>query len=448
MYLTPNVYKNLKWQVKPESVIDAATVRPISNIVTEDQTIASATATIAKVNNSEVTLPVSPDSGITSSRCVYNRGKQSQNDNILTYAKGRTEYLMGSGVLELHTDKPVQGNPSVQITLRGDTYIVDQDEHTYNTYPSDDDMLAVTETLAPWIVNKGTYKKEVLTHDYSQGVFKANPWIRNLVLVPGDSAGEIITPWVDMINTSSGPLGLIDSQALRVTDWKEIWHNKDDSTITGRGQMNPNPVKIFIGSNEFTGKLQITDVTVRMAAELEKISDYDYKVKWNVPVKFAYIAASRRIVAGSSTQYTVGSYAYLDLITHVDIALVSDTYSDEHIDYTAGKGVDHPFTLDVSEALTIDTYYAKTNGERLVWYTSLAQNLLNQYNKGKYKATCDVPMQWVYDNKIVIGCLLRVKLQDSQPITRKNVEVDFKVVNMTKRYNAKEFSCTLHLLEV
>jgi hypothetical protein len=104
----------------------------------------------------------------------------------------------------------------------------------------------------------------------------------------------------------------------------------------------------------------------------------------------------------------------------------------------------NPFKIDAGELLTLGSMY-----DNDLWTEAMALRLLTNYKKGKYYVTLDVPATWAVQNNLRIrGETHKIINQDGSTIQRDGVDCNFYICNITKKFNAGEFTYTLGLVEV
>ena len=256
----------------------------------------------------------------------------------------------------------------MSLELTGNSSVVARGGSTYETYPSLANLQAYTSySIAEWIEQHKTETQNNLTWDYSDNKFSMNPWIRKYI--PMDLSGNTTPTENDILTTWNDP-----SLSSRTWATAQDWDDQTSWGATGEKiQMWPtNPQGSDLGAL-LACAIQMYNLSMSTTVNIQKITDYQFKVQWTAPVRFAYLAASRTR-GGLGTLYELDNSAFVDNITNVAVKLTGIPFSINTIDksygldgtvVTTNAPNTHPIKLEASEAFTL--------GNNLVYrYNTLA----------------------------------------------------------------------------
>lgn len=446
--LTPRVYsQNLKWALIPSNKIDTVSLRITDNTIGDPTTFHVENFSVCTPQNGvATTLPISNTNAPTHTRIMYN--SRWVPFETVQYAKARIECVMASGERTFTVQDAIQGIPTASLELTGNSSIVARGGSTYETYPSLANLQAYTSySIAEWIEQHKTETQNNLTWDYSDNKFSMNPWIRKYI--PMDLSGSTAPTVNDILTTWNDP-----SLASRTWATAQDWYDQTSWGATGEKiRMWPtNPEGSDLGAL-LACAIQMYNLSMSTTVSVQKITDYQFKVQWTAPVRFAYLAASRTR-GGLGTLYELDNSAFVDNITNVAVKLTGVPFSVNTIDksygldgavITTNAPNTHPIKLEASEAFTLGTSFY---GAVTPWHLLLAELILSTYKNGKYVVECSVPTMWALDHNIHVNSEMRIRLQNSQLISRNGIPCTFKVKTIEKRFSATSTTYALRLMEV
>lgn len=445
--LTPRAYgANMKWAISPQNVIDTVTMSPILNVVATDPSEFHVEPfTAANVGSTRYDLPVANTLAPTHRRVLYNGKKTWFGLGYEEYAKSRTDIVMATGERQFTLEVPVDGLPNVNIRLKGTSSIYARGGGTYDNFPSVAQMQDNNFSIAQWIKDRETSKQESLTWLYDTSSFSTNPWVRNII-PPEDrekaTANDIYTNWFDL-NDNASASALTDS-----------WTNEATYTLSSSNMVQACPYPLVDPKWEYSwGQyLKLYDDRVSISVSINRLNKYTYSVKWEAPVRFAYMAASR-FFGPFGGEYAIDNWAFVDNMTSVDVVLIGRPYNTDDVslsysldeagnitENTKNKWVNK---IDKSEAITMNSTLGGAD-----WKTTMASLLLNKYAKGKYLVTCEVPAMWALQNGVHINTEMQIVMQNGDYIKRNTNICTFAVKTIEKRFNNNAFSYSLGLMEV
>ena len=444
--LTAREYgQNMQLQLKSNNVITSAIVPEMQNTLGEQEVIATQTITNVIVNGTTQNLPIDPSTKATHYRCMFNTRSQFLVFSDYNFAKSRVECLMVSGTTKFHTSSPVDNLPTVQLRLSGKSYILDRGGNTFENYPSVDQLRNVDFDLASWVFSNANSTLQSLHEDYVTKI-NMNPWVNNIVnsTTTPSTLNDIRTSWYAPI--SGAPWFAL------YQDWQ------NESNINTDTEAFMLPAATDVSGDAWSASLKIGNSTMYVKTSVVRDSDTDFTVSWEVPVKYVYAAASRRrgLLGGT---HDVDNFAFLDMVSQIDIDLVAATRVTDFIDKIisikdsnvfGNQVTDKAMTLEKSEAITSFGRYTWPDGITSSLAGSIGQMLTYKYQKGKYICRCEVPVSWAIKNSLTIDSQVRIRLQDGAYVTHgtSTEPAIFKVQNILQKYSASKFIYEIQLMEV
>ena len=452
MNLTSNNYKStIEWNNRLKNKIDTVNVHPMVNRVTDEDILKTVTvdSVIIDGDSAATTLPLDIGRSIGFQHSVCNQYVIGFINHQLT--KGCVEIVTAHGQVDIELDKDIVGTPTVEILLNGKSYDVLRKSKNYDDYPSFEDLNTPGKlNLAKWVVeNTNNNESSVLKWKYDDGKCYINPWVVNPLnpiranvltdwwkqdLSVGSHYFAQTNSWTD--NVGERQMGSTPIYKAGVVDIKPPDPAYPDYTYVNDSRLVMNYYYMGI----------YADVT-RDTTNTRK-----FKVNFYVPVRFAYVCASRE--RNTITWSELDSYAFVDIINSITINFKGKQYNEEVRDlsfsYRDGALSKNPINnsildLNAGECFTLDTWALF---EVLPWYRVLSRRILTKYQDGKYVVSVDVYARWSIQNNIHINSEMYVILQDGTYIKRKNDICKFKVVNIEKCFSSDEFIYRLKLLEV
>lgn len=445
--LTPKVYKqNIKQSLLTNNKIDTVNLRPISNLTADPKVFHTEIVNTISLNGTQYTLPIDNSVASTHKRTISNTRWVNVFLGDTEFAKARMDCVLVTGKTLCTVDDVITGTPTVKINLVGTSKRIARGGSTYENYPGSGDLKNNDWSLAQWISENSNETLNSFTLDYTGATFSMNPWVRNIVHMDSGvnpTANDVITDWGPISGGYVGP-------------WWQSWAEESNFSIDATPQfrmVSPNTVNKDV-ETEAGSTLVMHDVHLPISASLIRIDDYNYEVSWQVPVRVAYVAASREAMLFDKKD--VDNYAFLDSISEISIELSGIPISSDVRDISYGfdragnltqtTTGNYPVTVDAGELFTLASYHYYDTGN-ILWTEDLAHKLLTKYKNGKYVVTCDVSAKWAIENNVHINTEMPIMLPDHSMISREGNVCVFEVKNITKSYKSSDFVFSLSLLE-
>lgn len=441
--LTPKIYsKNTKHSLLAQNKIDTVVLHPISNLAADKRVFHTEVVSAVDIDETEYTLPLSDNFKPTYYRYMSNTWWPGLLFGTCEFAKARIDCVIAEGKTRCNVAEVIQGVPTANIQLVGKSYKIDRGGSTYDTYPSVSNLTNKDFSITSWIKSNKTATSNNLTHAYYESYFNMNPWVRNII--PKDS-GKSSTP-NDLITEWVGPL---DAWWTRTSAKFDKWSGYYDVP----GKFNTFEMYSPNSLGGLDTYIKMANVSVPMLWSVEKLDDYTYDVSWKLPVRIAYLAASRDKIGLSYRE--ADNYAYVDDVHEIHIEFSGIPYDTSTQDVAYGLDEAYELTKDVTNNSSVDidagelfTSFSYMSEESNLWKEDIAERLLKKYRNGKYTFTCDVSAQWAIQNNIAIGTEVNIQLPNGKAIERYGKILTFAVKNITKKYNKNSFVFELVLLEV
>ena len=379
--LTPKIYKQrVSNSLLSENKINTVNIKALAkpNSLDDNEVVCTEEVTTVQLGDIMHTLPISMDTPPTHFRSTRNYRWGGLFIGNKEYAKARMECILVSGKTKCKVATPLVSFPEVKVTLNGKSKIVERSGSSYNLYPSMESLQS-SESIANWINDNKTEQREGLVHDYSGSTFSMNPWVRNIVPVTNiglDGSGlptsnDIITLW----STANAGRSLAAANA-----WTEYgnfdFNNYNEFTMYTEKTVN------FDIEAAFASLLRIRNINLPITSEVVKIDDYTYEVLWTVPVRVAYVAASREFGVLLGTAYEVDNYAFLDEVSSILIQL--------HALPVSGEKKTFSYNLDSNNTLM------SANHSNFAFELNSENLLVEDAIYGSYKRTVKAPSKTLY----------------------------------------------------
>ncbi len=440
--LKPNVYaKGANLKIHTHNAYDTVYMQPIPNAIEESPTSVYSQEIISgNIAGESHMFPLTENVAPTFIRTMTNRFTAVVNE--YTYAKARIEVIMATGSIDVTLDQPVSGIPTAELTLKGHSYALDKLVKTFEELPSAG-TLTYDSNFQNWIIANGE-RKTSLTKIYDTNDVSLNPWVSRVIAYPQYIMGNYID------------VSWYNAALFHFTPRYDSWNDASTGNATTSG-----PYQIYTDSNAFVNEKGLTmkDQKVFITTSVSKISDTRFKINWQAPVKYAYMAASRmrHTITGAWTD--IDNKIFLDIIESITITLkankrnteVTDTYysldAGNHL--TSVLKNNYIYSLEPSEVLTLETLNT-ANGN--LWINTLAEQILASSEDGKYIFECEVPVAWARKHNVKIRSRFYVVQQNGEYIKRKTYKglekIMFEVMNITKYYTQNKFIYKLKLIQI
>ena len=433
--LTPRIYRQrMKWLIVPKNKIDTITAKPVLNTLSESQLVKTIELTDA--------LPVDPNAQDTHNCIYYNINSSGE-----YMAVGGISATVISGEINVALDTPINTPLVLKMSLDGNTKYINRNKYPLvvylnlpltqrGKYISDnaDGTTSFVDSKSNDINNKKDEEDNVLV-DYTKSTIPNYPFVRtyNDTETSGDyhprvAPADILTDWRS---------GLYDIP--KYENW--LTYGGTSSTglygnITDEGGKTPEQ------------RIAILKRDINIQYDIVKVDDYNYTIKYAIPVRYVYYAAAAyKNIFGNNI--TGDSYAFIDLVSKITFDIYAETLSEETQDISYSLDDNNTLTsiniknknilnFSKNEFITLGTTY---NG--LSWLDEMSEYILTTYKNGKYIIdNINVPAQWAIDNDIHINSGIYV-----ETLNNKKIQKLFLVKNIEKSFSAGEFIYKLKLLE-
>lgn len=429
--LTPDIYgQNATWSQQGRNKVTTVAMQPLK-VITQAGEIASKKYDVSSLST-------------TTSR-IYSSNTRHLNLYDRQLAKG-TVALSSAKVqfANFTAEKASTGKVTGYITFKGVTYEIAQGRgnSTYGDYPSFEAMQGSLSSLVDWMRDpKHCTKTEAISIlDLSQTNLLVAPWVRNNITGTDTQTADVFTDWYknDGYRTPA-----YDSWKTVVTYYSNV----------GIADIAMYPPNIWSGEAQSIGpsRLSTKGLTFTSSVNVERTGDRTFQVSWQAPTQILYMCASRSfgLVSG---YHEIDNYAFLIDVESITVHLHSIAYESEYINYTKGSGRDL-LKIDKTQLLHNDTYRHYAESADLNWVERLGELLIQKLKNGKRSAQCTVPAEWAIRNNITINSIVSIVLQDGtylSGITSSGelAALEFRIVRITKRFSASEFTYEINLMEV
>lgn len=319
MDLTAREYKkNMQWLNKPINKIDTVQLSPISNVESEEAApIATVDITSGKLDNAS-TLTKFPIPNTYVPKYVRSmRNVRSYNFSDHELGKSRVEIVMASGSVDITTDKAIVGIPYATIKLNGKSYSVPRGTKEYDYMPSGQTLQDMTKSFTQEVIDNKVETLDVLSWKYENNVANFLAWVYEQKfsdLLNNFPSYYIATTW-DKAYTPTRATPLFN-------DW----------TTVESDQLKTLPSISFDAYLNYTpGIIPLKNTQFEISTQVQKLSDFKYRVFWQAPVRYLYIAATRSY--GVFQGYLlIDSYAFVDIVDSLTISLYSKTLTTDKVD--------------------------------------------------------------------------------------------------------------------
>ena len=400
-------YKNLKWNITAPNKVDTVKFSPMINLLENEPAI---------LGTNTIDLPIDDPSNAA----LYWRSYR--NVNTVTASNfARFEFSTIYFETTFVTSEPITSDVTITLSdFEGSSFRLTSEEKSVR------DLLAYHESsidsLAQLIYSNRTNVSSDIYTPLQNDKFPTNMYAWT---TPG-------TWYFKPTPGNKSNIGNFDSNYIPyyyIQEQVQVRSNSDFGWYTWRGGY------FYYGLN------------------LEKISDYEFKVSGYIPNRIACMMVCDDWYSYANPYYR--SFGFYDQINRFSISIsaikrnmeTSDrTYSlDSNGNLTTQLKNNYPTNLSMTnELFTLDTY--KETSDK-IWYQELSKEILTKYKNGKNYITLDVKHTYLLQNAIDADTLLQVKLFNGTYISRNNVPCIFRVKNIIYKFRADESICQLYLLE-
>lgn len=354
MDLTAREYKkNMQWLNKPVNKIDTVQLSPISNEESEETaSIATTEVKSGKLDNasSNTNFPI-PNSYvpkyIRSMRCIRT---YTFEDHEL--GKSRVEIVMASGSVDITTDKAIVGTPYATVKMNGKSYVVPRGVKDYNYTSNGSALKDMTKSFTQEIIDKKVETHETLSWRYGENSVNFLAWVyeqKSSDALNNFPPYYIATTWDKYYSPS------------RATPYFGGWSTFESEEIK---KLPATSFNAFL--NYTPGVIPLKNTQFEITTQVQKLSDYKYRVFWQAPVRYLYIAAARSY--GIFQGYlNIDSYAFVDIVDSLTISLYAKSLATDKVDLAyslSGPGTtalstqlrnQFPLKIDEAECFTMST---------------------------------------------------------------------------------------------
>lgn len=436
--LTPRIYaKNSKLYINTRNKYDTVQFKPIPNAIKEaPESVYNANIIAGNTNGVNYTLPLGTSGASTFIRTMYSRYVPINTER--EFAKARIEVTVMEGEQSVVLDEPISGIPTLDVSVTGRSYVVDPLAKSYEDIPSVGELTS-TDTLVAWAMQHGTEKRS-LRRSYDSPVVSLNPWVSKIHVYPKVTPdSDIVTKWMDD-----------DSMIYEAT--LNSWTDNSIGNATSSGPYNV----VALNAIDHAGRaMSIKDQSITLSNSVQKISDTQFKIKWQVVARYVYMAASRKRTVITGTWSDIDNLVYVDMIDTVNLRLSAVTRNTEPtlVSYsldavgnlsTIAKN-NKVYSTETNELSLLDAHYS--NNKDYKWIPDLAEAILNSCKNGKYIFECEVPAKWAVEQSVKLRDRFYVVLQNGEYVMREGKKVLFEIMNITKYFAQDKFVYRLKLLQ-
>ena len=382
--LKPRNYKqNMQLSLLPKNKIDTVTLSPISNEVTPSDIFYTEDIGTVTINGNTITLPtdVNDATNIATILGLTNTQYHAQcNDRagaLDTYrlCKSGVQCVMVSGESTVHMSSAILGNIQASINLSGFSFAIKRGTSNFNSFPDFTNVMMDTSgALSQWIHDNVNETRTYLSGDYENLNLTMNGWIKNIkavtdtddALVAATTINEttendIATTWFK--NISGGGIFDIELTAL-ASGWKDYAFQLQEQDVPYTRMLPANYDPATELTTGMGAGIRFKNLSIRVDAQVTKLSDFDFKIKWQAPIRYTYAATSRTYHALFGYR-DLDNYAFVDLVSNIQVRLqgtplnidqtdvtYSLTSTDELTTTVVGQ---HPFKFDTNECITLQS---------------------------------------------------------------------------------------------
>ena len=446
--LIPRIYaKGMNWSLMPKNSIDTVTCKPILNTLTKQNLIHTENITKITISGTEKTLPIGADEG--TNRYCFMFNKNNKKDKHMAEGIIASTVIQGSYTLKLNNPLPL--TPTAKVVLQGTTHYINR-----GTFDLDTLRTLSATTLGSYIINNENgnlsfsngISKDTVNRpdypdliDYTQSTIPMYPFVRtynsdviDATFKPRVSPSKILTDWRQGQDTG------------RTTAHYDEWNTYgQENTIGLYGN-------VILSGGVTNQRIPIPKRNIDIKVNVTKVDDYNYTIDYEVPVRYVY-GASAIYLGPLGGEHSADSYAFIDLISQINLEIYSQELSEETVDKEYSLDDNDNLTTEVlnenifafskNEFITLDATWSQNN-----WITAMSKYILDNYKKGKHIIDVQVPGKWAIQNNVTINSQFYVKQQNGQLITLKGSPVIFEVKNIEKNFALDSFVYILKLLEV
>lgn len=440
LILTPREYYSMTWNLVVSNKLDTVSGNAIINRVdvepTEFYTTTTTTGTLR--NGNPVEFPLDENDNTAPDEWIYEGldHKMFWGGSVWSASRARQEFIWAKGEVQIAPDVPIEGQPTLTMQLRGNTYKM--------KYMNSDS-------------NVNTYK--IPGKDVMKGSSSICGWIKDNI--PAENMEKLEGQFFNYDNTKTSMIrtGCVKADTpynpdLNSEQWMQNWcfmyMGDVEGTIEHASNCNWNPrISVELWGNKYS----VSSDYVYPKATLTQTGVREYKIAWEAPIKIVGLGASRKDDFWGNPGDQVGSAAYVNYVTSIYFSLSARPFNTEKTSYAWSLDKDgnltsdlsniYPLTLGDAEIITLST----TMNDKL-WTEEMPYTLMQKYKDGKYYIQAKVNAKWLIDNNVHINTLMQVVNINGQKIGRKGTPCTFMVKNIIKEYSDASFTYTLSCLEV
>ena len=354
MDLTAREYKkNMQWLNKPINKIDTVQLSPISNVESEEAApVATVDVTSGKLDNASISTKFPIPNTYVPKYVRAMRNVRSYNFSDHELGKSRVEIVMASGSVDITTDKAIVGVPYATVKLNGKSYSVPRGTKEYDYMPSGQILQDMTKSFTQEVIDNKVETLDVLSWKYENNIVNCLAWVYEQKfsdLLNNFPSYYIATTW-DKAYTPTRATPLFDG-----------WTTVDSD------QLKKLPSISFDAYLNYTpGIIPLKNTQFEISTQVQKLSDFKYRIFWQAPVRYLYIAAARSY--GIFQGYLlIDSYAFVDIIDSLTISLYAKSLTTDKVDLAyslSGPGTtalstqlrnQFPLKIDEAECFTMST---------------------------------------------------------------------------------------------
>lgn len=440
LILTPREYYDMTWNLVVSNKLDTVSGNAIINRVDVEPTEFYTTTTTKGTlrNGTEVNFPLDETDNTSPDEWIYEGldHKMFWGGSVWNASRARQEFVWATGKVHIAPDVPIEGQPTLTMELRGNTYKM--------KYMNSDSNIDTDK---------------IPGKDAMKGSASVCSWIKDNM--PESSMERLEGQW---FNYDSGKVNIIRTGCVKenapydpnanseqwMRNWCFMYMGDVEGTIEHASNFDWKP---WANVGLWGNKYYVSYDYAYPRATLKQVGVREYEIDWSAPIKVVGLGASRKDNFWGQPGDQVGSAAYVNYLTSIQFSLSARPFNTEKSPFawsmkpngelTADLSNIYPLTLGEAEVITLNT----TMNDKL-WTEEMPRTLMTKYKDGKYYVQTKVNAKWLIDNDVHINTLMEIVNITGQKINRKGVPCTFAVKNIAKEYTDSAFTYTLSCLEV